>query len=237
MAIAFVKAGAISTAATTTVSPSFGQATTATNLLIACVAATNNANLGNSISTSASGWLRASDGARAAVWYKPNCSAGETAPTFTETVSGSTTSMWAVLAEFSGVATASAVDQTGSGESLTTPFSMACSATDTTSSDVAVACCLIGVTKSATDTITNTWTPSGGTSGSLGNTGSTKALFAFNAAYYLLNAHGGGAADTDQVGNTLSTGAFADGTWSMASFKPPVSGTTYTKAGHAVESA
>lgn len=70
------------------VQPPFGQATASGNLLIAWVSA--NTATPPSIATATSGWVRAvvanATNAESTIWYKLNCGAGETAPTFTATL-------------------------------------------------------------------------------------------------------------------------------------------------------
>src|SRR5881396_1735974 len=105
MAIALVGSVGTAVTGTTSVSPTFGQSTTAGNLLIAWVINDNGVT-----PATPSGWtLMAGNGAgdRARVYFKPNCGAGETAPTFSE---AGATFMAAALAEFSGADTASPED-------------------------------------------------------------------------------------------------------------------------------
>ena len=110
MAYALVGSAGSVASGTASVSPSFGQATTAANLLIGWITSYGS---GGAITTTASGWTVAHDpgtasGLRGAIWYKANCGASETAPTFT---SSGATGMFAALAEFSGGATSSPIDQ------------------------------------------------------------------------------------------------------------------------------
>src|ERR1041385_4554799 len=115
MAISLVKAGSAVTG-TTSLSPLFGQATTANNFLVCWVAAVG-ANPGQ-ISLSA-GWPQAVNVRDSAmVWYKANCGGGEPAPTVTLPAA---TFSAAVLAEFSGAATSLPVDQTNTNISGTSP--------------------------------------------------------------------------------------------------------------------
>lgn len=93
---------------TTSVSPTFEQATVAGNLVVALVTSFTVQDPG-----APSGWTAASDngnGDSSYVYYKANCSASETAPTLS---AGSATFMSAVLLEFSGSPTASPVDRHG----------------------------------------------------------------------------------------------------------------------------
>lgn len=213
--IALVKAGTISENSAATVSPAFGQATASTNFLLGCVGWSG----ANTSATTASGWSKAvevvtSATVGAAIWFKPNCGAGETAPTFT---SSSATRMAAVLSEWSGVATSSPVDQTsGSG----TTSGNTNTAADTNASDLAVFIQYDIDTKSATATYTTAWTPSGGTVTAIADDGATKQSTHFIANAYLLNGQGGGAADHFAGGQTLSTGIAQFATFIVASFLP-----------------
>lgn len=109
--IAKVAVGAFLTGTNTAVNPLFAQATAAGNLLTATV----NSDTGDA-TTGTAGWLKAvalrtSTGLAASIWYKPNCGAGEAAPTFT--APGGLGPMTAQLAEFS-LADATPLDQVGS---------------------------------------------------------------------------------------------------------------------------
>jgi hypothetical protein len=122
--------GALATAAaaTATVSPAFGQATTAGNLLIAWVA--RRGATGWTVGA-ATGWTQAVMGGGTgdnAIFYKANCGANETAPTFTST--GTSGTLWAMLAEFSGAATVSVLDQIGTAAGSAAQ-TVTCAAPDT----------------------------------------------------------------------------------------------------------
>jgi len=94
-------------------SPAFGAATTAGNLLVAWVGS-NGSGASFTTTTAASGWSAAAHGGTSfgwsSVWYKPNCGAAETAPVFTDP-NGSVA--YSQLAEYSGAALSSPVDQSG----------------------------------------------------------------------------------------------------------------------------
>lgn len=108
MGIALVSSG---TPALTT-NPAFGQATTGTDLLT-CWLFSNNPGAAFTDSLTGTGWALAASGGQAFVWaslwYRPNCGAGETAPTVT--TGGSL--YYAMLAEFSGAATVNPLDSSG----------------------------------------------------------------------------------------------------------------------------
>jgi hypothetical protein len=102
--------------------PTFGQATAAGNLLVAAVSCTQNSSvLADAVTTTAAGWVRAvlsGNGGAAgaqevAIFYKPNCGAGEAAPTFTGNLGSFGLPHYLQLLEFSGAALASVLDQTG----------------------------------------------------------------------------------------------------------------------------
>lgn len=98
-------------------SPAFGAATTAGNLLVAWVGS-NGSTASATITTAASGWVQADAGGGAfswsALWYKPGCGASETAPVFSDPHGNI---YYSQLAEFSGAAAVSPVDQHGNAYS------------------------------------------------------------------------------------------------------------------------
>lgn len=122
MAVALVGSlGTVSTG-TTTVTPSFAQATTAGNLLICWAMGSCTSAL--TMRTTASGWTSPTPGGNinqmCVVMYKPNCAAGETAPTVNFSA-GTGLFVAAALAEFSGCTTAPA-DQTGKTNNFASPL-------------------------------------------------------------------------------------------------------------------
>lgn len=78
-----------------------------------------------------SGWSSLTNVTFTSVFYKPNCGAGETAPTVTGGVF-----VAGALAEFSGVALSSVVDQDLSNIGTTSPNTMVASVTDLTSGEL-----------------------------------------------------------------------------------------------------
>lgn len=124
MAIANVQRGTGATSTGTgTVSPSWPGATTSGNLLV-CLAASRATGANVPVIDTPSGWTQAiQDGAtsnqkapRVAIFYKQNA-ASESGSVAVSLVSDTTSDMYAVLAEYSGVATSSALDQTATAES------------------------------------------------------------------------------------------------------------------------
>ena len=104
MAISLVSAGGLATSTTASVAPAFGQSTTLGNLLVCC--AVSGTNTAFSI-TGPSGWVNITAAGqsllRSEIWYKPNCAAGETAPTVN---CAAATFMAAEVAEWVGGASA-----------------------------------------------------------------------------------------------------------------------------------
>jgi hypothetical protein len=119
MGYALVKLGAVSSS----LSPSFGQPTTAGNLLVAWVF-TNDSPATNPLSTTSPGWVQATPAGGGGpyewttVFYKADCGASETAPTFADSGGGS--GPLSLLGEFSGGATASVLDSSGTGSGSST---------------------------------------------------------------------------------------------------------------------
>lgn len=156
MAYALVKAStAVTGASGASVTPVFGQATAAGNLLIAWVATTAGT---AAITTTSGGWTRVSDpggvDALVAIFYKANSSASETAPTFTAT---GATFMWAALAEFSGGATTTPLDQSSSASGTTSPQVVAVGAADAASGELLVSAEEFALSNSGTHTSTDTY--------------------------------------------------------------------------------
>jgi len=109
--------GAFTKGTSTAVNPPYGQAPVAGHLLAAIVSGST-----TPILCGTAGWVKAisggssgdsgGNGQAVAIWYKPNSAGGDAAPQFTGGSAGAPC-MFAQLAEFSGVATAAPVDQTG----------------------------------------------------------------------------------------------------------------------------
>ena len=115
--------GAVAVGTATQVSPAFGQSTTSGNLLVGWVTQQQSSGAINFTVTGPTGWVRAggfwdsSTNFDIEIWYKPNCGAAETPPTFNGASGSVGRLMHAQLAEFSGAATVSPVDQTASSPS------------------------------------------------------------------------------------------------------------------------
>lgn len=191
MTIALVKLGAASQAAAATVTPAFGQTTAAGNLLVAVVVASG----ASVIATASSGWLIAKQGPgtnsdQVAIAYKPNSAGSDAAPTFTST---SATAMRACLAEYSGVATSSPVDQTGSGSSSGNFMTATAASVDTNANDLVIAAFAWKNSMSETTSFTNN-TATAATK--FADTGATSGTFWLDSWYSILAGTGGSTADT-----------------------------------------
>lgn len=163
--------GAFTTGTAGSVSPTYGQATTAGHLLVAWVDAST-----GGITTGAAGWVQAAAQAftgMVAIWYKPNCGAGEAAPTFT-CAGGGAGAMHAQLAEFQGPATVSPVDKTAGALGSASGISLSANAADV-GLDLVVTGAHWDLVSNATATFSTTYTTApvvaAGNSGAASTTG------------------------------------------------------------------
>lgn len=217
MAMALVKAGTATSTATTSVTPTFGQSTAAGNLLIAWLMC--GSSIGGTFSGPA-GWHQAvvsSANADAAIWYKAVSVAGESNPAFNTTSSGITI-LAAVLAEFSTGATGGAVDQVGSGNSGSSPVVANAAAADAADGNVVAATASILLSKSGTNTTTDTMN-NGATATSLGNNDSTTTNWHYKFVYGITTGH----TSADQDSEAQSSMNFSAADLAIASFKPAAS--------------
>jgi hypothetical protein len=180
MAIALVKAGTVATG-TTTISPTFGQTTTAGNLLVLLIAAQGSA---DSTDRTPTGYTRADgtsgDQAETNVYFKANCGAGETAPTYTD--SGAT-SIAGVLAEFSGVATTSPLDQhISTSGGITSPQTATTAGADVGATELVLGIDRLVYSMAATKTTTNAFN-NGATATDLGNNDGTSSANHYRFSY------------------------------------------------------
>lgn len=148
--------GAVAQGSNTSVSPTFGQATAAGNLLIAWVTSSS-----QEATTAAAGWVKAvgftPSSPWADIWYKPNCGANEAPPVFTATPGGSTT-MHALLGEFTGALTVNPLDQTGNGTGgPATSLTAIGAGLDAGFGDLVVLCSRWALTSAATATFAETF--------------------------------------------------------------------------------
>lgn len=212
-AITLVKLGTVASSTTSPVSPAFGQATAAGNFLVAWVGGGGAA----APSTGASGWLQnpnTASNAQSTVWYKPNCSANETAPSFTQ--SGTVSQMYALLGEFSGVALSSPLDQNNVGLAASPTVMVGA---DSVAGELLILADFLSGTKSATVTISDSFN-NGATAAGLNN-GSTKTTFHYDFLWGVTTSNA--SADSWTFTHTPSTGTISD--WTVfLSFKPPAAG-------------
>lgn len=154
MAIALVGTMGTVVTGTTSASPAFGQATTAGNFLVAWGATDI------SIPSLPSGWTGSTTGAtggdRPLIYWKENCSASETAPTFT---AASSTFIAMRLAEFSGVVISSASDLTGEATGITSPADAQSfpANPDVAAGELVIGCTFIVYSMGATKTTTHAY--------------------------------------------------------------------------------
>lgn len=178
MAIALVGSlGAVKTAAPW--QASFGQATTAGNLLIMWAT-------GSGDNTIDQGWSNFGID----IWYKANCGAGETAPTLTP---GANTPKAIMLGEFSGVATSSPADLYNFGQSFSSPNTTTLASPDASSGELLIAVNLVALTKSGTHTSTTSFN-NGATSLGNVNDDSTSGIYHYRFSYGITT--GNSAADS-----------------------------------------
>jgi hypothetical protein len=159
MAVALVKLGAVASS----LSPSFGQPTTAGNILVAWLTS-NSGNATDPFGSSSPGWVKAVTGGSAfewtSIWYKADCGASETAPVFTDSGSSAGNSL---LGEFSGAAIVSPLDSSGSSSGGSTNQTATNAAPDAAAGDLIIFSAMWNG-GNAGGTITNAMTDSGGNS-------------------------------------------------------------------------
>lgn len=195
--MAYALVGSFGTATTTSgtsVTPAYAQATSAGNLLVGWIVSDGT----STISTSASGWVGASSqqNPSSAIFYRPNSGAGETAPTFTCT-GGSTVS--ACLAEFSGGATSSPVDQNNVNSSVTTPCLVFNNVADVALGELVCVVCFGVHSKAGTATTSHTFN-NGATSLGNANNDATSTGLHFRFSYGITT--GNSAADQSSAADS-----------------------------------
>ena len=145
-------------------SPAFGKATTAGNLLLAYVVS-NGSSATFPITVTGTGWTLAKSGGGAyfwmSIWYKKNCGASETPPTF----NGQGSDTWSALAEFSGADTSAPFDKGAVSATEATSWTAAFTAPDSVPGElIAGVSYFIGPdTKGETITLTQFKDSTGGT--------------------------------------------------------------------------
>jgi hypothetical protein len=123
-----VAAGSQSLTTGQTVSPTFGQVTTGGHLLVALLGYGATSSPGFTCSDATWSCADPSPG-NTMIWYKANCGANETAPTFTASLS-STVNKTGVMVEFGGVAITSPLEQAGYVSGTTSPLTATASVAD-----------------------------------------------------------------------------------------------------------
>lgn len=218
MAVALVqKSAAVSTAIPP--APTWPGAVGAGNLLVCMVR-----DSGNAVSTASTGWAQAFAGAGASnsqIFYRANSVAAEAAPTFSGTDGGGAPA--AALLEFSGVLTASPLDQTATTSSITSPITPTAASADAQTGELII---IIG-SDFSTKALTTTLTVSMGNGGS-GTSAYTNQSVSAAGHYqmsYLLATTSNASADvctvaTNSMSLQLVTGCFA-------SFKIPAAAATF----------
>lgn len=209
MAIALVSAGTV--ASGNPAAPAFGQATTAGNLLIAWVSVGVS---GAAFPTCSSGtWTKlaqsGSGGSIAQVWYKKNCGAGETAPTFSNAATVS-----AAFAEFSGADTAAPADQNGGTNSAASPIVAVAGAVDAAAGELLVSAGSWFLSKAATQITSDTYN-NGATPTTNLNNDATSIAGHYRYAWGLTT----GNAAADQTSQSSDTMNLTAGSVVVASFK------------------
>lgn len=190
--------------------PTFGQATTAGNLLVAWVRANGTV----TITTSSTGWALAAgfvSGVR--IFARPNCGAGESAPTWS---GGNATVM---LGEFSGGATSSPVDLTGTANGATSPQTATGAGADAAAGELVLGCEAIDLSKAGTHTSSITYNNGASSLGDAHNDG-TSTTQHYRFSYGITT----GNAAADQVGGTSSSMNLLEIQLAFASFKLAAAG-------------
>jgi hypothetical protein len=149
--IALVKAGAFKVGSSSACAPAFGQATTAGSLLVAIAGCA-----GTVPAITGSGWVAGTSGSLG-IWYKPNCGAGESPPTFS--AAGATSPIYAQLLEFSGADTSAPGETSGTALSSAGASSItaACTAVDAAVGNLIVSGVLWSITPDSTATLTTSY--------------------------------------------------------------------------------
>ena len=175
--------GAITKGSTTSVTPPFGQATSAGNFALACVGPAASATASTS-----PGWVKVVErfdvsAGGIAIWAKLNIGANEVAPTFT--ASAGPAPLVAQVAEFSGVATVGATDKTASIDSFGNPQVVQMAAADAAFGDLVVMASFFGLTNPATATFSEAFN-NGASAVHMGDTGTTPSLFPASYSYAIV---------------------------------------------------
>lgn len=191
------------------VSPTNGQTTAAGNLLIAWVTCD-----GADIADSAgSGYVRATNGGaaglQAEIWYKANSSGLDSTPTFT-----GTGTLNARLAEFTGGATSSPLDQTGSNTGVGGNVVATAAAADAALGELVIGCSHIFYSMAATKTTTHAYNNGGTATQNVSNDATSTAMH-YRWSYGITT----GNASADTLTTTFTTTNATSSGFVVASFK------------------
>jgi len=206
-AIANVRIGSVATSSSSSLAVTMSAGSTAGDLLVATISS-NSA----SAFSGPSGWVQGptvsatgTNPGRAAVWYYPNNPGGISSATFTTT---SATVMAGQLSEWSGVATSSPLDASGTATNTSaTSITVSTTGAPTTTGGVGIAAFDLAMNKSQSITFTpgTGWT-------TLGSNGTT-VTNAYSANYKLNNG-------TSVVSEAEGSNKSGDFSATMAVFKP-----------------
>lgn len=222
LTIALVKNGASNGGG----APAFGQSTTAGNLLVCTVSALLGTGSGN-FTCSDGTWTRAvQDVSRAnvqtAIFYKQNCGAGETAPTFSYSGSPSTTTC--VLWEFSGAARGTPLDKTGHANAAGSAGAgampnVACGSANSTTGELVITADAISFGSGGTITSSDSYNQGATPTGNI-NADSTSTRQHYRQAYGITTGNSSASTNAPTDSNTGS-GDIISGC--IATFKPALS--------------
>jgi hypothetical protein len=213
-AIALVQKGTAASAAGTTITPTLTSASKAGDLLVAALEDTNSGCASDKY-TAPAGWVLAEKACRGGtgpieIWYDTNASAGVTSVEFGTGSSGANS--LAQLSEWSGVATASALDQIGTKAGETASTSLTVSTTGNLASAGEAAITAFGTSAGLTS-----YAPGSGWTSLLSNPGS-----GFDSNYDLTPANGASLTETVTSSPQTTWGAV------IATFLPACSGGSLT---------
>jgi hypothetical protein len=159
-----------------------GHTATAGNLLVLFYGG------GNSINLAPTGYTKAvfqkdASGVTTEIWWK--IAAGGETGISVGTVGAAT--FWAVLCEFSGNASSSPVDKTGTGQTTTSPVTVNASGTDVAAAELLCSADMIWLSKAGTDTTSDSYNSGLATPINLGNNDSTSIVNHPRFAYAILS--------------------------------------------------
>ena len=208
-----------------TLSPSFGQSTSAGDVLLAWVFSNTGASSFNTTCSNPNWTLVDYAGAAfgwTSLWYRENCLAGETAPVFT---SSGATGPYSQLAEFRNVGV---LDQFGTATSGNQNITLAMGSTDTQSGDFVAGILFWAGGNQTPVTITASAVDSSGSAMTLNTTSTNQGTTGQNAyLFFWGQASNGIGPGVDTVTGSLSTFDGAQGI--MGSFTPFQGFSTFTE--------